>query len=403
MTNGKPYDIAVLGAGPAGVAAAVVGASAGAEVLLVDAGDQLGGTVTAGLHRSLCGLYADVPETPWDTLNAGVQRDVTAGLARHDPEHVRVRQFGKAWTLEFSTRAWEAVLAEMCESPGLEVRLRTRLVGVDQDGSRLTAVWLEGTEPEYSKANVFVDCTGEGALIRMAGADLADSSHKRENPWLAGYAVRLAGLTGDLEMLRVQIPYTLAQAAAAGSLPPEARFTMFHPGPLSGQGVCKLAIRPTVEHARGKAVVDSGRPANLPLDEYVRCVIGHLAQDIPECAHAHIVERSPRPLARDGRRLRGRQTVTREDVLAGSPADSRGVRAWWPMESWEVDRGPVFVYPPIGSPYTIPDEALQSDRFDNLLAAGACVSATRDAAASIRAAGICLATGHAAGRLAAAL
>ncbi len=231
MTGGQSYDIAVLGAGPAGVAAAAVGASAGAKVLLVDAGDRPGGTVTAGLHRSLCGLYADAPGNPWDTLNAGVQRDVTARLARHDPEHVRVRQFGKAWALEFRTSAWETVLAEMCESPGLEVRLRTRLVGVDQDGSRLTTMRLKGAGPEYSNAKVFVDCTGEGALIRMAGADMVASSQERENPWLAGYAVRLAGLTDDLEMLRVRIPYTLAQAVAAGSLPPEARFTMFHPGP----------------------------------------------------------------------------------------------------------------------------------------------------------------------------
>ena len=54
-------------------------------------------------------------------------------------------------------------------------------------------------------------------------------------------------------------------------------------------------------------------------------------------------------------------------------------------------------------PYAIPEEALQSDRFDNLLAAGACVSATRAATASLRAAGICLATGDAAGRLAASV
>jgi hypothetical protein len=370
-------------------------------VLLVDASDRLGGTVTAGLHRSLCGLYADAPGNPWDTLNAGVQRDVTASLARHEPEHVRVRQFGKVWALEFPTSAWEAVLAKMCESPGLEVRLRTRLVGVDRDGSRLTTVRLKGAGPECCKAKVFVDCTGEGALIRMAGADMVASSQERQNPWLAGYALRLAGLADDLEMLRVRIPYTLAQAVAAGSLPPQARFTMFHPGPLSGQGVCKLAIPPALGYVRGNALGDDRDSVNPLLDKYVRDVIGYLVRDIPECTHAHIVERSPRPLARDGRRLRGRYIVTREDVLAGSARGSRGVQAWWPMEIWEVDRGPVFAYPPIKSPYAIPEEALQSDRFDNLLAAGACVSATRDATASLRAGGICLATGDAAGRLAA--
>jgi len=46
---------------------------------------------------------------------------------------------------------------------------------------------------------------------------------------------------------------------------------------------------------------------------------------------------------------------------------------------------------------------MRSAVIPNLLAAGTCVSATADAAASIRASGICLATGHAAGALAASM
>uniref|UniRef100_UPI0006253544 FAD-dependent oxidoreductase n=1 Tax=Streptomyces odonnellii TaxID=1417980 RepID=UPI0006253544 len=38
-----PYDLAVLGAGPAGLAAAVTAAAAGARVALVDAGPRPGG------------------------------------------------------------------------------------------------------------------------------------------------------------------------------------------------------------------------------------------------------------------------------------------------------------------------------------------------------------------------
>ena len=400
MTD-ESYDIAVLGAGPAGVAAAMPGASAGAKVLLVDAWDRLGGTVTAGLHRSLCGLYAEAPRNPWDTLNTGAQQDATTRLARHDAEHVCVRQLGMAWVLEFPTSTWETVLTEMCESPRLEVRLRTRLLDIDHDGRRVTTMRLQGAGPEYVNARVFVDCTGDGALVRIAGAEMVASPQECENRWLAGYALRLAAITGDLEMLRVRIPYALAQAVAAGSLPPEARFTVFHPGPMSGQGVCKLAIPPALGYALGNALSDGKSSGGVLLDEYVRGVVACLVHDIPECTNSRIVERSPRPLPRDGCRLRGRHVVTQDDVLAGKGRGSRGVQAWWPVESWEADRGPVFAYPPVGCSYAIPEEALQSERFDNLLAAGACLSATRAAAASLRAGGICLATGDAAGKLAA--
>src|ERR1700722_12291336 len=58
----KRYDLAVIGAGPAGVAAA---AAAGkfARVILIDAAPRLGGSVTAAMHRSMCGLYAQAPSS----------------------------------------------------------------------------------------------------------------------------------------------------------------------------------------------------------------------------------------------------------------------------------------------------------------------------------------------------
>ncbi|WP_143587773.1 FAD-dependent oxidoreductase, partial [Streptomyces alboverticillatus] len=39
----EPYDLAVLGAGPAGIAGAVAASEAGLSVALLDASDQTGG------------------------------------------------------------------------------------------------------------------------------------------------------------------------------------------------------------------------------------------------------------------------------------------------------------------------------------------------------------------------
>jgi len=92
--------------------------------------------------------------------------------------------------------------------------------------------------------------------------------------------------------------------------------------------------------------------------------------------------------------------VTEEDVLSARRHGDDAVHGWWPVEFWDRSEGPTYAYPPVGRHYDIPRAALRSAVIPNLLAAGTCVSATSRAAASIRASGICLATGNAAGEMA---
>src|SRR3954467_12429687 len=54
------YDVAVLGGGPAGIAAAVASARAGRRTLLVERYGFLGGMGTAAGVTNFCGLHANV-------------------------------------------------------------------------------------------------------------------------------------------------------------------------------------------------------------------------------------------------------------------------------------------------------------------------------------------------------
>ena len=383
------YDAAVVGAGPAGVAAAVAAAKGGLRVVLIDAAARLGGTVTAGLHRVLCGLYAGAPENPCDTLNAGVQRDLVARMVARDPAAVVVRQLGQVWVLEFPPTAWEAALAELCTEAQVTVRLGVPVTEVRRAGRRILALYLKGPEPAWVAARAVIDCTGEGSILQMTGADVL-LPEIRVPRMLGGMAVRLGALQGDLEALRLEIPYALAKAVEAGRLPATARFTLFHPGPGEAEGVCKLALHP-----------DDFSPERAAA--FVERVLQILVKEIPALAAARVIEQSPRALPRDGHHLRGRYILSESDILTPRHHGLDAVRGWWPIEQWDLADGPVYAYPPPGEAYEIPDEALQSAILDNLYAAGNCLSATPVAAASVRAAGICLATGDAAGRLAARL
>jgi hypothetical protein len=378
------FDIAIIGAGPAGIAAASAAGSS-ARVLLIEASDRLGGSVTAAMHRSMCGLYSRAPQNPLDTLNGFAQRDLVRRMLAKDPTGVVPRQFGQAIVLEFPRTVWESALAEMCADSKSELRLNSRLANLRREGDRITAIQLDNQPGRWISIEALIDCTGGGHILKLAEA--FQPPQTSDPRIFGGYSLRLANVTGDPEMLRLQIPYFLAKSVNAGQLPASARHTAFYPGPGPGEGICKLALDPAEESADSAA-------------ELAERIFVVLTREIPGLSEAKIAEKSPRILPRDGLRLRGRYTVTEHDILTARRWGPDSVHAWWPMEKWEIPGGPIYTYPPPGEHYDIPDDALRSDSIVNLLAAGTCISATAAAAASTRASGICLATGFAAGRLA---
>ncbi len=261
-----------------------------------------------------------------------------------------------------------------------------RVTAVRREGSHLSAVQLENRG--WINARVVIDCTGGGHILRLAGEDTYLPPDDMTSRMLGGFAIRLAGLTGDPDMLRLQTPYALAKAVEKGILPATARFTVFYPGPGPGEGVCKLAVNPDES---GAAEAES----------FANQIVEVLQREIAGFSAVRVLEKSPRILPRDGLRLHGKYVLSEDDVLQARKHGPDAVHAWWPIEKWDISRGPTYAYPPTGDHYDIPPDALRSAAIDNLFAAGCCLSATAEAAASSRASGICLATGDAAGRLAA--
>jgi hypothetical protein len=441
-------DVAVVGGGPAGVAAAAAAVVSGAKrVLLIESSNRLGGSVTGAMHRCLCGLYSAEPRSPENTLNGGVQHAVIAEMQRLDPDAVLTRPMGLTWVLQFPASAYQSALIKICDKPEIERLMNTRLINVRREKTKITAIQIESIQPPSTEefeekqsripspfsgvpegatlpapsphalgpsglplkgitdsvqffpeldspadkqtywlnVKAAIDCTGSGALLQMLGEEVMLPPDPQR--MLGGFSMRLTGLTGDPEMLRLKVPYVLAQAVAAGQLPTEARFTLLHPGPGMGEAICKLAVNPA------QFLAGDMRRRAWEIVEYLK-------DEVDGFASASIAETSAGALPRDGRRLRGRSIVNEADVLAGRQFAGEAVHAWWPIEKWDTTRGPIYAYPPEGVHYDIPASAVQSSVVENLFAAGLCMSATADAAASLRASGICLATGEMAGRLA---
>ena len=137
------------------------------------------------------------------------------------------------------------------------------------------------------------------------------------------------------------------------------------------------------------------------LGDEARQLVAHLAGALPAFRTARIVAVSPRVLEREGGRIVGEYRLTAEEILAARKFPDGVVRGAWPMESWDAQRGPVYRYGPDGDWYDIPFRALKVRGMSNLLATGRCLDATREALASTRVIGCCLALGAVAGRAAA--
>jgi len=172
----QPYDVAVFGATPAGVAAAIAARRAGAEhVALADPSTHIGGRFAETIGFGEVNLMD--PSSVgglWPELRAKV--DAQYGLPTETPEpHV----------LERILRDWLA-------AEGVIVVDRFQPAAVDKNGVRITRVrsdWRGRLE-----ASVFIDASYAGDLLPLAGVDFTTGREPR-----ARYGESLAGVVLRLE------------------------------------------------------------------------------------------------------------------------------------------------------------------------------------------------------------
>ena len=382
-------DVLVVGAGMAGVAAAVAAARTGCTTLLLEKMPFIGGAATAGLHRFICGLYVSDTREAGEPLNDGISRefcqrlDATAGTAAP-------LRFGRTFVLPCATQPLMDVLAALLAAEsGLRVRRDTEVTAVERDGNRIRTVTACGPRTLFEiTPRTVVDCSGDAAVLRLSKGPFALAPAARRQ--LAGFSVFIKGLADVDPTLRLKVPYCLSRAADEKSLPECLRFSTFLAGDKPDEGFLKLGLSPVRGPDRNRRALAAAEQAHR-----------YLRQVLPAFRESYVAGTSPDVLEREGARLRGDSTLSEADVLAARKFPDAIARAAWPVEFWDQRRGPRYRYLPPGEYYEIPRSCLRTREIANLWCAGRCLSATPHALASARAAGTCLALGEAAGREAA--
>jgi hypothetical protein len=398
------YEVAVLGGGPAGIAAAVASARAGRRTLLVERYGFLGGMGTAAGVTNFCGLHANV-HGEMHRVVRGVASDLLARIDRLDGLNKPHLILGKIFAQAYDTAAYKIAADELLAEHGVDILFHALGADVAMEGeTRINALFVETKAGRQAiRADIFIDCSGDGDLAAWAGApyEVGDSHGHMLYPSMM---FRLNGIdpakAGDAWRT---IPQLMEQAEARGThkFPRKAAIVRPQRSPIEWR----------VNFTQLKR--DDGRPINgLEPDDLTRGEIDGRRQaveafrflrTVPGFENSYIVDLPPQLGIRETRRVVGLYQLSGEDVLGcASFDDSIGVNGW-PMEV-HVAGDVIFKFPPI--PETrgyneMPYRMLVPERIDNLLVAGRCASMTHEGQSAARVSGACFAMGEAAGTAAA--
>jgi hypothetical protein len=387
------YDVAVIGGGAAGLAAAAGAARTGARTLLVERYGFLGGAATQGQVLSYCGFYKQGPLQPEQTV-FGVGEEVLAALRGLGMETTPVRARSGNWIIMLDTEAVKLAFDRVAASVDVTVRLHTLLVGAAcADGSLQSITLADHGGPYTISAHGFVDASGEADLAHLAGLPMATDSRAGAHVQPASLPIRIGGVPPDTVLGREVLSGLIAEynARHGGGLT-RADGGVLVRLPISGD-LWTMAVDIDTGGLLGDDLSRAETRARALAWDFVQ-----LLRRTPGCERAYLVATGPQLGIRESRRPHAVRDVSSEDGRSGRLRPADGVaRASWPMEVHEAPGRARFS--PIGGEghFDIGHDALVARDLPNLRLGGRVIGADAEVYGSVRVMGTAFATGHAAG------
>ena len=398
MPDAPRFDVAVVGGGSAGLAAAWSAAGEGARTLLIERAPLLGGNASLAFVHTICGLYhaADVGDAV--PAHAGLPARFASALQRAgaagEPERA-----GRVWFLPTDPqRIPDVAAARSAELPELDVRTSCELVGVQLPVADDDDFAIELTNGAAARARILLDTSGDAVAGAAAGARCeAEPGDRLQNP---SFIVRLAGVdTRALEgFARLRVSHSIVGAVRAGALPRQAESVLVRPfGPPNEDGEAFLQLNVPRPSDRPYAPLDPDLLGDIEAAarSLVERVVEHLRAEREGFGAARVAAWPARLGVRESRRLVGTERVVRADVVEGRRREDEVAISTWPIELWSDHRRARFEHP--SGPSSVPLGALVSASHPRLGMAGRCLSASHEALGALRVIGTALATGEALG------
>ncbi|MGB6254752.1 MAG: FAD-dependent oxidoreductase [Bradyrhizobium sp.] len=398
------YEVAVLGGGPAGIAAAAAAARAGRKTLLVERYGFLGGMGTAAGVTNFCGLHANV-HGEMHRVVQGIASELLARIDRLDGLNTPHLVLGKILAQAYDTAAYKIAADDLLAAHKVDLLFHALGAGVVMhDARRIHALMVETKAGRQAvTADIFIDCSGDGDLAAWAGAryEVGDNNGSMLYPSMMFRLNNIDPVKAG-EAWRT-IPALMEKAEAAGEhrFPRKAAIVRPQRSQIEWRVNFTQLARPDGAAINGLEADDLTRGEIEGRRQVVEAF--NFLRTVPGFENSYIVDLPPQLGIRETRRVIGGHMLSGEDVLGcGSFDDSIGVNGW-PIES-HVAGDVIFTVPPIPQSRgfnELPYRMLVPEGIDNLLVAGRCASMTHDGQSAARVSGACFAMGEAAGTAAA--
>ncbi len=397
-------DVIVCGGGPAGIAAALTAARAGARTRLFEVNGCLGGVWTAGLLTFI-----------FDFDKPGLSRELRDRLEDRGARRCQVPD-----QFVYEPEEMKLLVEDLCVEAHVKFQLHTRVAAAYCDQRRLRTVVTESKSGrEAWRAPVFIDATGDGDLGAQAGCGW-DIGHGGAECPCQPLTLNALAAVRDADALKDFISFyhvmdasdrkgkwahhrkattgLLAEIRRAGIDPSYGHPTLFQ--------VRDNLLMVMVNHEYNVKAFDAAAlsEATVRARAEVFQIVRALAKLGGPWAGMQVAATAEQIGIRDGRRIHGRYTLTRED-LAGGRHEDAVTRATFGVDIHATDREtnkttPISHGDVKFRPYDIPLRALIAKDVDGLLMAGRCISGDFLAHASYRVTGNSVATGEAAAAVA---
>jgi flavin-dependent dehydrogenase len=377
-------DICVLGAGIAGISAALEAARLGRKVALVDGLPMLGGQAVNSIIGTFCGLFANGMQG--HQVTHGIADGILHDLDQQGALHYRRGGPSNTTVVMYDEVALARWIEEAVRKAGITVLTGAILRGVTRDSGRVREIALATRHGDVRlSATGFVDATGDAVLTYEAGFACREPA---DGPLYGTQMMVLEGIDESAQPSREEfVARARAKAAQYGLIRTDG-FAFVFPGrgtalvnmthietPLEPVAAAKNALI-------GKAQADS--------------VLDFLKGEYPEAFGQARVRSYGLPGIRQTRWIAGRQQLTVKDVRAGTKFADAIARTSWPIELHDRPEG--YVWEPFGDDHMhyVPFGSLVPAEADNIVAAGRCIDGDAAALSSVRVMGPCIAMGAAA-------